>query len=77
MTKGNVLYKGRVFKILFCYDTGYCEIRDIYNVFKVELVHNSQLTMIEDVCTNQDIFLFLSWIMTIYFQNDCKRSSIA
>ncbi|CAM5620426.1 MULTISPECIES: hypothetical protein [Niallia] len=51
MEEGKVLYKGRVFKVLFCYDTGYCEIRDIYNVFKVELVHNSQLTQLEDVCT--------------------------
>ncbi|MED5103168.1 MULTISPECIES: hypothetical protein [Niallia] len=51
MAEGKVLYKGRVFKVLFCYDTGYWEIRDIYNVFKVELVHNSQLTKLEDICT--------------------------
>ena len=50
MTKGTVLYKGKIFTILFCYDTGFCEIREIQNRFKVELVHYSQLTKIEDVC---------------------------
>ncbi|MDO6851635.1 hypothetical protein Q4S57_27720 [Priestia megaterium] len=32
-----VLYKGKRFKIIHIYDSGYCEIRNVDNSFKVEL----------------------------------------
>ncbi|HWJ79674.1 MAG TPA: hypothetical protein VNR61_16545 [Niallia sp.] len=54
MKKENVLYNGKIFTIIFCYETGFCEIRDINNRYKVELVHQSQLTRIQDQTTSLD-----------------------
>ncbi|GKU82726.1 hypothetical protein [Niallia sp. NCCP-28] len=49
-----VLYKGQIYTILFRYETGYCEIRDSTNPFKVKLVHCSELTTVHTaaVCNN-------------------------
>lgn len=43
MVGHHVLYNGKIFTIIFSYDTGYCEIRDTSNFYNVELVHHSQL----------------------------------
>ncbi|WP_157827616.1 hypothetical protein [Niallia nealsonii] len=49
-----VLYKGQIYTILFRYETGYCEIRDLTNSCKVKLVHCSELTSAHTgkVCNN-------------------------
>jgi len=41
-----VIYKGQLFTILFRYETGYYEIRELTNPFNVKLVHHSELTTI-------------------------------
>ncbi len=46
MNHNNVLYNGKRFRIIFQYTNGFCEIRDITNKFKVQLVHYSELTTI-------------------------------
>ncbi|MDP1471881.1 hypothetical protein Q8G32_29000 [Priestia megaterium] len=42
-----VLYKGKRFKIIHIYDSGYCEIRNVDNPYTVELA------LLTDILTTQ------------------------
>lgn len=47
MLNENVVYKGKAYRVLHKYDSGYCEIQEInsYTIGnKVELVHYSEIT---------------------------------
>ncbi|MBT2725759.1 hypothetical protein ACSU6B_12095 [Neobacillus sp. C211] len=39
----HVLYNGKKYIILYTYDSGYCEIKEIESVHNVQLVHLSEL----------------------------------
>jgi hypothetical protein len=39
----HVLYNGKKYIILYTYDSGYCEIKEIESVYNVQLVHLSEL----------------------------------
>ncbi|MFT8323114.1 MAG: hypothetical protein ABF649_19785 [Bacillus sp. (in: firmicutes)] len=47
MTKIKVLYQGKEYTVIFQYDSGFYEIRQIDNSNVVELVHLSELTILD------------------------------
>jgi hypothetical protein len=40
----HVLYNGKKYIILYEYDSGYCEIKELDSVHNIQLVHLSELT---------------------------------
>jgi hypothetical protein len=42
--KGLVFYNGKQYEVLFKYSSGYCEIKEIGGLYKIELVHESEIT---------------------------------
>jgi hypothetical protein len=41
--KGLVIYNGKQYEVLFKYSSGYCEIKEIGTLYKIELVHESEI----------------------------------
>ncbi|WP_161487128.1 hypothetical protein [Neobacillus mesonae] len=42
-----VMYQGKKFKVLYQYLSDFCEIQEVEFRFNVELVHKSELTLLE------------------------------
>jgi phage antirepressor YoqD-like protein len=42
-----VIYKGKEYMVLKKYESGYCEIKELEDNHKIELVHISELTSID------------------------------
>lgn len=42
----HVLYNGKRYVILFKYDSGFCEIKEVGSLYTIELVHENELSNI-------------------------------
>lgn len=40
---GQVFYNGKKYVVIFKYSSGFCEIKEIGGLYKIELVHESDL----------------------------------
>jgi hypothetical protein len=43
MTSEKVVYKGKIYTVIYKYSSGYWEIREDGNLYQVELVHKSEV----------------------------------
>jgi len=41
-----VLYNGKKYIILYKYTSGYCEIREVESIHNIQLVHQSEVTIL-------------------------------
>lgn len=42
----HVLYNGKKYIILYKYTSGYCEIREVESIHNIQLVHQSEVTIL-------------------------------
>ncbi|MEH7116533.1 hypothetical protein V7128_03785 [Neobacillus vireti] len=47
-----VLYDGKVFVVIYKYNSGYWEIRELDSQFNVQLVHESEVEVVDKTVTS-------------------------